>query len=363
MTIELGSYAAFDLLLEGCQVVDSDFRYVYLNDAVLSQARKTRAELIGRTMSECFPGIEHTKLYEEIGRAMRERAFVRLLNEFAYGDGAVGYFELRIQPVREGVLVFSLDVTDLVSAKRALERTNEELELRVEERTAELRAALHDMGAFAQAASHDLRAPVRAVCGFAQALREDAGDRLDAVSMSHLERIERAGARMDELIVSLLGLATISRRAIARQSADLGEIASEVASELAAADPARQVHVEIERGLIARCDPSLMNIALTNLLSNAWKFTSRREQASISFFAEIQDGARVYRVKDDGAGFDPSQSWRLFEVFTRLHEDAEFPGTGIGLATVASIVTRHGGRIWADGSVGAGATFSFTLGD
>jgi PAS domain S-box-containing protein len=355
--VPLDKYRAFDGLLEGCQVVSTDLRYLYVNEAVCTQARRSREEMLGRAMTEVFPGIDQAPFY---GRLVEEcvgaQKAVRMLNPFPHADGTIGWFELSMQPVDEGVLILSLDLTEVIRAK-------EELERRVEERTTELRAALEDMGSFAHAVSHDLRAPARSVRGFAAALREDGGDSLDATCRDHLARIERGGERMENIIESLLVLANSSRRALSREPYDLGRIASEVAAELSLANSARDVELAIEQDLVARCDPSLMRIALTNLLANAWKFTARRERAHIQFFADEEDGARVFRVKDDGAGFDPSQADRLFGAFERLHKSSEFPGTGIGLATTASIIARHGGRIWADAAPDRGATFSFTISD
>lgn len=236
-----------------------------------------------------------------------------------------------------------------------------ELEARVAQRTRALEEANAELEAFSSSVAHDLRAPLRGISGFSTALLEDVGATLDAQATGHLGRIVGAARRMDEIIDALLALARVSRTAPRREPVDLSRIAREVVAELAAASPARVVDAVIADDLTAQGDPVLVRQLLVNLLANAWKFTGRRASARIELGREEADGEVVFFVRDDGAGFDMALSDRLFMPFRRLHRATEFEGTGLGLATVQRIVRRHGGRIWAEGAVGQGATFRFTL--
>jgi len=223
----------------------------------------------------------------------------------------------------------------------------------------QLAAANRELEAFSYSVSHDLRTPLRAIRSFTQMLEEDAGPQLDETSRDHLSRVLAATARMSDLIDALLELSRISRVAIQRSAVDLGAIATAVVDELRVRDPERQVEVVIAPNLVASADPRLARALLDNLVGNAWKFTSKSPAARIE--VGVSDEAeRAYFVRDNGAGFAIAHAAKLFAPFQRLHGN-DFAGTGVGLATVRRIVERHGGRIWADGEVGAGATFWFTL--
>src|SRR5229473_4023873 len=243
----------------------------------------------------------------------------------------------------------------------ALQQAHDELEQRVEERTAQLGAANKELEAFSYSVSHDLRAPLRGIDGFSLALLEDYADKLDEDGRDYLHRVRAATQRMGILIDDLLNLSRVTRSEMRRENTDLGAIARSVAGELQKTQPERRVEFRIEEGLEAFVDSHLIRIALENLLGNAWKFTSKRESACIEFGRTHCDGKLTYYVRDDGAGFDPAYAGRLFGAFQRLHDKSEFPGTGVGLATVQRIVHRHGGRIWAEGTADRGATFYFTL--
>jgi signal transduction histidine kinase len=238
-----------------------------------------------------------------------------------------------------------------------------DLEQRVEARTAELAAAHRELEAFSYSVSHDLRAPLRSIDGFAQATLEDCGDALGADGRDHLGRVRAATRRMSALIDDLLSLARVSRVAIDRARVSLSELAAHVAADLADTDPGRAVTWNIHPGMVVDADRGLLRVLLENLLGNAWKFTARRADAVIEVGSAEQNGQRVYFVRDNGAGFDMKYAAKLFAPFQRLHDSAEFPGTGVGLATVQRVVRRHGGTIRAEGQVGAGATFTWTLGD
>jgi light-regulated signal transduction histidine kinase (bacteriophytochrome) len=231
------------------------------------------------------------------------------------------------------------------------------LERRVEERTAELRQAKEELEAFSYSVAHDLRAPSRRIQSFVPLLREDVGDRLSPDAASVLTLIGQQAGRMNLLIDDLLRLSMVSRAPLNRAPLDLSEEARAVASELRLREPAREVEWAIAPGLRTTADAGLTRILLENLLGNAWKFTSRAARPRI----EVGGQGGEFFVRDNGAGFDMAQAGRLFQPFQRLHGAAEFSGSGIGLTIVRRIVSRHGGTIRAEGRVGQGATFRFTL--
>jgi signal transduction histidine kinase len=222
-------------------------------------------------------------------------------------------------------------------------------------------AANAELEAFSYSVAHDLRAPLRAINGFSSALLEDWGARFDEPATKDLNRIIGAADRMGELIDALLALARLTRTEPRRESIDLSLIAGQVVAELQAADPKREVDWSIAEGMLELGDPQLLQVVLENLLGNAWKFTGKRSCARIEFGVSSHQGAKVYFVKDNGAGFDMNHVQKLFAPFRRLHTSQQFEGTGIGLATVQRIVRRHGGKVWAESVENEGATFYFTL--
>ena len=256
-------------------------------------------------------------------------------------------------------------VEDQKRAEEEIRKLNAELEQRVRERTAELQAVNQELEAFAYSVSHDLRAPLRALDGFSAALLSQYQGRLDEHGRHYLDRIQAASQRMGNLINDLLDLSRVTRCELTRQRVDLSALAREIAAELQAGDPQRQVELVIAEGMAAGGDLHLLRIVLQNLLSNAWKFTSPRSPAHIEVgilpHSPPQPEAPVYFVRDNGVGFDMAYADKLFAPFQRLHAMSEFPGTGIGLVTVKRIVTRHGGRIWTEAAVDQGATFYFTI--
>ena len=279
--------------------------------------------------------------------------------------GGPGIAEMRVVDTEwhsETVLLAALrDVTERHRAQAALERLNLELEQRVRDRTAQLEAANRELEAFGRSVSHDLRAPLRIIEGFSAAIVELDGDRLSARGRTSLDAVRRAARRMGELIDDLLTLSRVTLQTIRHQPVDLSALARTIAAELRELEPARAVTFVIAAGLRVQADAVLMRILLENLLRNAWKFTSQQARARIEVGMDLRNGEAVFYVRDDGAGFDPAHAHRLFQPFQRLHSEAEFEGTGIGLATVHRIVLRHGGRVWATGVPGGGATFELTI--
>jgi len=226
----------------------------------------------------------------------------------------------------------------------------------------ELQRAYRNLATFDYSIAHDLRAPLRALAGYSAALMEDYGDCLGEAGRGYAQRIEAASEHMAALIDDLSSLSRVSRAAIHLQRVDLGAAAASIAAELQRGSPERRVRFAIQQPVWAEADPVLIRTALQDLLDNAWKFTAGRHDASIEFGTRPAPAAGVCcYVRDDGAGFDAAYIHKLFRLFQRLHTTSEFPGTGVGLASVREIVERHGGRVWAEGAVGEGATFYFTL--
>ena len=275
-----------------------------------------------------------------------------------YGEGVVER-DADGRPV--AIAGYYQDVTDQRRAEGEIRRLNAELEDRVASRTARLEAVNRELETFAYSVSHDLRAPLRAIDGFSQMVLEDAAEKLSAEDVSHLHRVRDAAQRMATLIDHMLQLSRASRAELHRQNVDVSALAAAVLEELREGQSERQVSVVIAPGLLADADATLLRVILTNLLENAWKFSSKRESARIEVGAVDVDGERAFYVRDDGAGFDMGRARHLFGAFQRMHDSDEFTGDGIGLATVQRLVNMHGGRVWAESRVAEGSTFFFTL--
>jgi len=247
--------------------------------------------------------------------------------------------------------------------REVLVATNTELEERVRERTVDLQRANSELEAFSYSASHDLRTPLRAIDAHAALLASDLGDRIDDRTKQSIQRIRATTARMTELVDRMLELSKVGRTELKLEALDIAKIARDIADDLRAADPEHIVTLDTPAELAARGDPWLVRITLHNLLQNAWKFTYGRASPRVEIAADRgRNGEVTYRVRDNGVGFDPELSDKLFRPFQRLHRADEFAGNGIGTAIVARAIERHGGRVWAEAKVGEGATFYFTLG-
>jgi signal transduction histidine kinase len=276
-----------------------------------------------------------------------------------YSFGGTIAHDARGKPLM-AIVTFS-DITDRKRAAEEIWKLNVELEHRVVERTAQLQTANKELEAFCYSVSHDLRAPLRSLDGFSQALLEEYSDKLDAQGKDYLGRVRASSQRMGQLIDDLLNLSRVSRGEMSREVVDLSKMAHEVTDELRATGPQRDAEFVVAEGLVAETDPRLLRIVLNNLFGNAWKFTAKQPHARIEFGCSGTNGGKEYFLRDNGAGFDEAYSSKLFGAFQRLHATKEFPGTGIGLATVQRIIQRQGGRVWAEGKVDQGATFHFTL--
>lgn len=269
--------------------------------------------------------------------------------------------EISLSPLqtKQGILVSSAirDITERKRIENEIHSLNQEMVLR----NIELVSVNKELESFSYSVSHDLRAPLRSIDGFSLAILEDCSDQLDAVGKSYLERIRSAATRMDQLINDLLALARTSRMELNREEIDLSSIAQEVMLQLQSTDPQRRVAFVIMPNLKVEGDRALLRVVLENLLGNAWKFTAKAANARIELGVDRHGDEVFYFVRDNGAGFDMRYANKLFEVFQRLHDKSDYPGTGIGLATVQRVIHRHGGRIWAEGTPGHGASFYFTL--
>lgn len=337
------------------------------NDGARRTLCYTAEEAIDRNFAFLLPGTNSEEARQLAGLIESAQAGERHETRFVTQDGRMLDIALGLAPLldedgkRVGLICVGRDFSERKRAQDEIRRTNAELEQRVWERTAELEAANQELEAFSYTVSHDLRAPLRALNGYSKLVEEEAGSALSAHARHMLQRIHAASLRMETLIDNLLNLAHLGRQELQRADTPLSGIAEEIRAELAETQPDRKVFWRIDPGLTARADPVLVKSLLDNLLRNAWKFTSKREDAEIAFTASRQGNETVFCVRDNGAGFNPAYADKLFKPFQRLHKAEQFEGTGIGLASVQRIVKRHGGLIWAEGAVGQGAAFHFTL--
>jgi PAS domain S-box-containing protein len=276
-------------------------------------------------------------------------------------DGTEFAVEINLNPLQttKGLRVSSAIVD--ISKRKQLELEAERLNESLWVKNLGLEAANKELEAFSYSVSHDLRAPLRSIDGFSQALLEDCGENLNEQGTEYLRRVRAASQRMGQLIDDLLNLSRVARTDLRREQTDLSRIATEVCAEYQSGSADRAVAVNIASGVLAEADPRLMRIVMTNLLGNAWKFSGKKSDPTIEFGCTDRAGVTEYFVRDNGAGFDMAYAGKLFGAFQRLHSDKDFPGTGIGLATIQRIIHRHGGSVRAESAPGMGATFFFTL--
>ncbi len=373
-----GSEERLRLFLEYAPVAlamfDREMRYIAVSRRWMDVAHFTDdnhsffddQEIIGRSHYDLLPELpDHWKAVHR--RALEGEVIQIDEDNLTRIDGTVQWLRRVVLPwhrddgVIGGIVIFVDDITARQRAEAEVHRLNVELEDRVRQRTAELEAANQELDSFAYAVSHDLRAPLRAMSGFSQALQEDYGEQLDGEARVYLDQIIIASRHMSGLIDGLLTLSRSTRGELRRDPVDLTALAKRLLMDQAAAEPERQVVWQVEPGLCIQGDPLMLEVVMRNLVENAWKYTAKTPNATIRVYTENQEGKRYFCVADNGAGFDMNHANRLFKAFQRLHRQDEFPGIGIGLATVQRIIHRHGGAIRAEGAPGCGATFRFTL--
>ena len=361
--------AIFNQAAVGIAQVGMDGQYLLVNQKLCDILGYTREELLEQTFQDLMhpddqeANLKYSRqiLSSEVSVVSREKCYI-------CKDGSSIWINLTVSLIRDSsgepktFIGIVEDISDRKRVEQQIRELNENLERRVIERTAELETANKELEAFSYSVSHDLRAPLRGVDGFSQALLDCCADKLDDKGKHYLQRIRGCSQRMSELIDDLIKLSRVTRSEMHRTNVDLSALAQEIAIELQQTQPERQVEWTIAPEIVAQGDARLLRVVLENLFNNAWKFTSARTQTCIEFGFTLQADDKVaYFVRDNGAGFDMAYANKLFGAFQRLHSTTQFPGTGIGLATVQRIIHRHGGRVWAEGLVEQGATFCFTL--
>jgi PAS domain S-box-containing protein len=342
-----------------------DLRFVLFNKAGESLLGYARADLLGKNDYDFFPK-EQADFFVQKDRDVLNSGNLLDIPEEPLQTRHQGlrFLHTRKIPILDssGKPLYLLGISDDITERKAQAENFRKLNEQLAQNVRELESVNRELESFSYSVSHDLRAPLRSIDGFSRIVMDDCAGKLGAESMGHLQRIRGATQRMGRLIDDMLELSRVTRVEMNRHPVDLSAMAGAILDDLKNSQPARRVNVTIQPNMTAVGDAQLLRVMLDNLLGNAWKFTSKKDDGRIEFGTNDGDiGERVYFVRDNGAGFDSNHAIKLFGAFQRLHGTDEFPGTGIGLATAQRIVRRHGGRIWAEGTVDKGATFYFTL--
>ena len=364
-------FAVFSAVYDSAGAL-ADFRYDYINDAGCRLDQRSREDTIGHTIAELFPATVTSGLlakYVQVAETGEPLAQEDSDYEDVYGGRQVTRaFDLRIMKLGDGIVATWRDVAERRRAEEtmtgqaaALRRSTAELEDRVQRRTSDLLRSNQELEGFSYSVAHDLRAPLRAIHGYCQILLNDHAAQLDGDGQALLGHVGRYAERMGHLIEGLLALASVGREDPRHVPIDMTALAESVVAGLRRGHTGGWPAIAVGQLADAIGDPGLIQKVWEHLIDNAVKFSANRADAAVSVESQVTAGEAIYHVRDNGVGFDMTYAGKLFGVFQRLHPAAEFPGTGIGLAIVARIVGRQGGRVWADGRVGDGACFSFTL--
>ncbi len=353
--------STLDNMMEGGQILDREFRYVYLNDVAAKHGRMPKDALIGKKMTEVYPGIENTEMFGLLTTCIEKRTSHKMRNRFEYPDGTVAWFDLSIEPVPEGVFVLSIDVTEEKRMVEELHKSHDELERLVKVRTEKLEEANKELESFSYSVSHDLRAPLRHIDGFVDLLRKHTAGTLDEKSTRYLQTISSSARTMGTLIDELLVFSRMGRSEMRSTTVDTAEMAREVIAAFENETAGRTLEWQIDPLPSVRADPAMLRLVFVNLVSNAIKYTGKKERAEIQLGSRLEEDQLIFFVRDNGVGFDMEYADKLFGVFQRLHRQEDFDGVGIGLANVRRIIRRHGGRTWAEAKLNEGATFYFSL--
>jgi PAS domain S-box-containing protein len=358
------------ILPAGVILTDPEGECGFANDSLCEIVGVPMQALLGEGWLRFFQTSDIERLRTALRRAGESGEAAHLGAQVRRADGATRDVIVGLTPQRDdaqgrlvGFVAAVTDISEQVSAERRARELNADLEARITERTQQLQDALGELESFSYTVAHDLRAPLRSVNGFGLMLAEDCSAVLSPEGRDYLQRMVSASNRLSLMIDGLLDMSRLARKELRRSRTDLSALATDVLERLSKAEPERRVRWVVQAGLEAQCDPTLIAVALENLIANAWKYTGRAAQAEIVVGArESVVGERAVFVRDNGVGFDMSYAGKLFGVFQRLHSEAEFPGTGIGLSTARRVIERHRGRIWAESRPGEGATFYFTVG-
>jgi PAS domain S-box-containing protein len=353
--------STLDNMLEGAQIIDESYKYIYVNDSLIAMAKYPREQLLGHTMMEMYPGIEQSEVFRKIKECMEKGVSSHMENEFTFPDGSSGFFELSIQKVPEGVFILSIDISERKKVEKELKQLTEDLEKKVDERTTQLKAVNAELESFSYSVSHDLRAPLRAIDGYSKILEEDYSEKLDEEGHRIIKVITSNTRQMGQLIEDLLTFSRVGKQDFIKVDLDMDALVKMVIEDQKIKNPGRNINFNVKELGHAQGDHSMMKLVMTNLLSNAIKYSSKKENTEIEIGSYSENDKVVYYIKDNGAGFDMAYYDKLFGVFQRLHHQKDFEGTGVGLALVQRVIFKHGGKVWAEGKENEGATFYFSL--
>ncbi|HXA02595.1 MAG TPA: ATP-binding protein [Cytophagaceae bacterium] len=353
-------YRIFDKMIEGIQIVNSDYQYVYVNNTVAIHGKYSREELLGQRMIEKYPGIEATEMFSFIKKCMNEQVAHQMVNEFDFPDGSKGYFELRMQPVPEGILILSFDITKQKQAEQLLLNTNAMLDEKVKQRTSELTAKNKELEQFAYIASHDLQEPLRTVSNYIGVFKEDYSERLDNTALGYLNSMNRATERMSTLTKALLDFSRLGRdRKLS--FVNCSELIKDVIADLENMIRSSGAIITIGKMPEVNVYETEMRQVFQNLITNAIKFRHKDIKPEINIYSQRIGNKWKFSVTDNGIGIEQEHFERIFHIFQKLHPNDKYEGNGIGLANCKKIVEIHEGEISVESISGKGSTFGFTI--